>query len=119
MVEELSRSHGNILGFKMSGRLHDEDYQLFVPIIETGIAEHGKVRLLSQFHDFKGWDPHALWDDIKFASKHCHDVERIALVGDKQWEHWMASVCKPFTQATIKYFDASEEDQAWAWLEEA
>jgi hypothetical protein len=42
-------------------------------------------------------------------------VERIALVGDKKWEGWMAKVCEPFTAATVKYFGAGELDSAWAW----
>lgn len=40
------------------------------------------------------------------------------MVGDQKWEEWMARLCKPFTQATVKYFDASEEEAAWAWLRE-
>jgi hypothetical protein len=117
MVEQLSRSGGNVLGFKLSGRLLDEDYVHFVPVIDAAVAESGKLRLLAQFHDFHGWSPHALWDDIKFSSTHCHDIERVALVGDKAWEHWMAAICKPFTKATVQYFDVADEDQAWAWLE--
>lgn len=118
MVETLPRSKGSVLGFQMSGRLHDEDYSKFVPIVDAAVAEHGKVRMLAKFHDFQGWDAHALWDDIKFSSKHCHDVERIALVGDKKWEQWMSTVCKPFTKAKIEYFDVADEEKAWAWLEE-
>jgi hypothetical protein len=60
----------------------------------------------------------AMWDDVKFATTHCTKVDRIALVGDKKWEKWMASVCKPFTMATIKYFDAKDMDAAWAWVKE-
>lgn len=118
MVEQLPRSRENILGFGMSGRLHDQDYVKFVPVIEAAVAKYGTVRLLAAFHDFCGWDPHALWDDIKFSARHCHDIERIAIIGDRAWEHWMSAVCKPFTKATIQYFDVSETDQAWAWLEE-
>jgi len=39
-------------------------------------------------------------------------VERIALVGEKKWEKCMAGVCKPFTLAKIKYFDASQVQTA-------
>jgi hypothetical protein len=46
-------------------------------------------------------------------------MERIALVGEKKWEEWMAKVCKPFTMAKVRYFDASEIDAAWAWVREA
>ena len=119
MIELLSRGSDKTLGFKMSGRLHDQDYANFVPVIDAAVAKHGKIRLLAQFDDFHGWDAHALWDDIKFSTTHCSEVERIALVGDKTWEKWMSSVCKPFTMATIKYFDASDIDAAWAWLGEA
>ena len=41
------------------------------------------------------------------------------MVGDRKWEQWMASFCKPFTKATVKYFDASEVDAAWKWLRES
>ena len=117
MIEQLNRSSGAILGFKMSGKLHDEDYKQFVPLVDAAIKAHGKVRLLAHFVDFHGWDLHAVWDDTKFAATHCTDVERIALVGDKTWEKWMAAVCKPFTMAKVKYFDAADLESAWNWLE--
>ena len=118
MITKLEQSAGPRLGFKMSGKLHDEDYRHFVPAVEEAIKAHGKIRLLGQFHDFHGWDMHALWDDIKFSAKHCADVERIALVGEKDWEKWMAKVCRPFTLAKIKYFDVADVEKAWQWLEE-
>lgn len=119
MIEKLPTSSDKVLGFKLSGKLHDEDYNHFVPAIDEAVARQGKVRLLAQFHDFHGWDLKALWDDIKFSTTHCTQIERIAIVGEKSWEKWMAAVCKPFTMAKIKYFDAAQVDQAWAWLAEA
>jgi hypothetical protein len=118
MIEQLPSSSLNVLGFRLSGKLHDEDYKHFVPAIDAAVAEHGKVRLLAEFHDFHGWDLHALWDDIKFSTTHCTKIERIALVGEKAWEKAMAAVCKPFTMARIRYFDASQTNDAWAWLNE-
>ena len=118
MIEPLPESTGKVLGFKMSGKLHDEDYKTFVPMIDAAIAEQGKVRLLALFEDFHGWDMHALWDDIKFSTTHCTKIERIALVGDKKWEAWMAKVCKPFTMAKVEYFDVSRLADAWTWIKE-
>ena len=117
MIEQLKRDSAKALGFKLSGKLHDEDYKTFVPLIDKAFAEGGKVRMLAWFHDFQGWDLHALWDDIKFSTTHCTKIERIALVGDKKWEEWMAKVCKPFTMAKIQYFNATEIESAWKWLE--
>lgn len=119
MIEQLSGLPANVLGFKMSGRLHDEDYKKFTPLVDDAIAKEGKARILAQFSDFHGWDTHALWDDIKFSTTHCTKIERIALVGEKSWEKWMAAVCKPFTMAKIRYFDVNEFDVAKAWVSEA
>ena len=119
MIDVLPNMPNKVLGFKMSGKLHDEDYKKFVPLVDDAIAKDGKVRILAQFHDFHGWDAKALWDDIKFATTHCTKFDRIAIVGEKSWQKWMAAVCKPFTRAKVQYFDAAEIDRAWSWLQEA
>ena len=119
MIEQLTGLAPHTVGFKMSGKLHDEDYKTFVPLVDAEITKEGKVNVLAQFQGFHGWDAKALWDDIKFSTTHCTKFDRIALVGDKTWEKWMAMVCKPFTMAKVKYFDAGQIDAAKAWLAEA
>jgi SpoIIAA-like len=118
MIETIPTPSPKTIGFKLSGKLHDEDYSSFVPTVESFLAAEGKARLFVQFEDFHGWDLHAVWDDTKFAFKHYSDFDRIAIVGERRWEKWMAYVCKPFTKATVRYFDASQIDDAWAWLRE-
>ncbi|WP_152051010.1 SpoIIAA family protein [Tautonia marina] len=120
MIEQIQTDSPKLLAFRLSGKLHDEDYRSFVPTIETALAAAGgKVSLLAQFEDFHGWDLHAAWDDLSLGVKHYSDFERIALVGDKKWQEWMTRFCKPFTRANVKYFDASEVEAAWAWLGES
>ena len=118
MIEKLDQSTDAVIGFRVSGKLHDADYEQLVPTIDAAIKKVGKIRFLAWFDDFHGWDAPALWDDIKFSATHFTEVGRIALVGDKTWEEWMAKVCKPFTAATVKYFDAKDIDAAWAWAKE-
>ena len=118
MIEQLTGLPAHTVGFKLSGKLHDEDYQRFVPLVDAEIAKDGKVNVLAQFHDFHGWDAKALWDDIKFSTTHCTKIKRIALVGENTWEKWMAGVCKPFTMAKLRYFGPAELDAAKAWLAE-
>ena len=118
MIETIETGSPNVVGFKLCGRLRDEDYKQFMPKMETMLTAEGKVRLFVQFEDFHGWDMHAAWDDLKFGLKHYADFERIAMVGDRRWEKWMAAFCKPFTRAEVKYFDRSEVETAWKWLQE-
>lgn len=118
MIEKLESKSDKVVGFKLSGKIHDEDYKTMVPEFDAAIEKVGKIRILAWCHDFHGWDMHALWDDTVFATTHCSKIERIAMVGEKHWEKWMAMFCKPFTLAKTKYFDASKIDDAWSWLEE-
>jgi hypothetical protein len=59
-----------------------------------------------------------LWQDIKWDLKHFNHVERLAIVGEKAWHKWMASFCKPFTTAEVRYFTLDELDAARAWINE-
>ena len=111
-------SGSKVVRVSVTGKLTTEDYELFVPAIEKLFEEHGKIRILFVMHDFHGWTPGALWQDIKFDVKHFRDIERIAMVGEKAWEHGMASFCKPFTSAKIRYFDREQLDEAQKWIEE-
>lgn len=95
--------------------LHDEDYKAFVPVIEAA-AGKGKLHLLVEMQDFQGWDSQALWDNIKFDAHRGRNIERLALVGDKRWEQWMAKICRPFTSAMIQHFDADDMKDAEAWV---
>lgn len=109
----------NIVSVELQGKLAKEDYERFVPEFEKSIEEHGKIRILVKLHDFHGWEMAALWEDIKFDTKHFNHIERLAIVGETKWEKGMAVFCKPFTSARIKYFDVSEAMAAREWaLEE-
>ncbi len=110
--------HGEakLLEARISGKLSAEDYGHFEPAVDAMIEDAGKINILFVMHDFHGWELGGVWEDIKFATKHCRDIGRIAMVGDQSWEKWMAAICKPFTMSKIKYFDAGEEDQARQWV---
>ena len=117
-VELVESPDGSILEVQVTGKLSKEDYEHFVPRTEQ-MMEHGKIRILFSMHEFKGWDMGALWEDIKFDLKHFKDIERLAIVGDKKWEHGMALFCKPFTTAKTQYFDQTDIEQARTWLAQA
>jgi hypothetical protein len=117
MIETLPSDTPGVLEFRLSGKLHDEDYKVFVPAVDAAVkASGGKVRMLARFEDFHGWDLPALWDDVKFAAGHYSSIEKIALVGENAWEKWMAKVCSPFTGATIRYFNSAQVEDARAWV---
>jgi len=111
------KNDGRILEVQVTGKLSHEDYQHLVPAFERLVGEHGKIRVLFEMVDFHGWQSGALWDDIKFDVKHFSDIERLAMVGESKWEQGMSLFCRPFTTASIRYFDRGAIAQARTWLE--
>jgi len=110
---------GKTLIVHVSGKLTKADYEHFVPESERLIRLHGKLRLLFDMTGFHGWDAGAAWEDLKFGIKHFADIERLAMVGEKKWQHGMATFCKPFTRAVVRYFDHADAAAARKWLDEA
>jgi len=109
---------GKILSVHVSGKLAAADYEHFVPEFERLVRQHGKLSVLFDMTGFHGWECGALREDIKFDIKHFGDIERLAMVGEQKWQQGMATFCKPFTTATIRYFDHAETAEARKWLAE-
>jgi hypothetical protein len=109
---------GNIIEVTISDRLTKEAYQAIVPRTEAAIKKYGKIRVLFVMLGFRGWDVGALWEDIKFDWKHFNHIERLAIVGETKWERGMGIFCRPFTTATVKYFELGELETAREWVRE-
>jgi hypothetical protein len=108
-----------ILVVHVSGKLVAADYEHFVPEFDRLVQQHGRLRVLFDMTGFHGWDTGALWEDTKFAFQHFSDIERLAIVGEKRWQQGMATFCKPFTRAVVRYFDHADAAEARKWLIEA
>ncbi len=118
-IECKEENGGKVLVLRITGKLIKEDYEQFVPEFERLLRQHGKLRVLFDMTDLHGWDGAALWEDIKFDIRHFADIERLAMVGDKKWQHVMATFFKPFTKAVSRYFDQADTAEARKWLGES
>lgn len=56
MIETRPTISSKTIGFRPSGKLHDEDYKSFIAIVESFLAAEGKARLFVQLEDFHGAD---------------------------------------------------------------
>ena len=118
-IERKKENDGKILVVHVTGRLVKADYLAFVPEFEQHLRLHGKPRVLFDMTGLHSWDAGAMWEDIKFDIKHFADIEQLAVVGDKKWQHGMATFFKPFTKATIQYFDRADTAAGRHWLGES
>lgn len=119
MLQFLPVSDGNTIAIRASGKLSHEDYQHFLPQLEAQMQAFEKVSILLELDKFSGWELDAAKDDFSFGMSHIGGFERIAIVGDKAWEHWMTLMAKPFiSHGEVKYFNRENLQDAWDWLRE-
>jgi len=118
MIRQIAVQEGNIVAFRLSGRLSHADYQAFLPRLEQLIAESGRLSILLELVDFRGWDLAAVRDDFDFAVTHPNAFERVAVVGHGSLQRWMTAMVKPFTSAGARFFEQDDLGDAWDWLRE-
>ena len=119
MIERLKETSGVAFGFKVGGKLLDEELKTFEPQLEFFIAQHKKhpIGILVDLTEMHGAEWKARWDDLRFLQKHTSHIARMAVVGAHGWEE----VVELFTagaavlQAETRYFESSEMQHAWQW----
>jgi hypothetical protein len=123
MIERLRESAGGVLGFKVVGKMTDEDIKGFEPQIEFLLHErkHMPIGILADLSAMHGADWKARWDEMRFLQKHTDHIARMAVVGADNWEEIMAILTSgaAVLQAETRYFDASETLRAWEWVRTA
>jgi len=118
MIQQIPAQEDNIVAFRLSGKLSHADYQALLPRLEELIKAHGRISVLLELVDFRGWDLDAARDEFHFGMQHQDDFERIAIVGRGALQHWIALMAKPFTSADVQFFKQDQLGEAWDWLRE-
>ena len=123
MIERLRESTGGALGFKVTGKMTDEDIKAFEPQIEFLLRErkHKPIGILADLSAMRGAELKARWDEMRFLQKHTDHIARMAVVGADKWEEIMAMLTAgaAVLQAETRYFENSEMLRAWEWVRTA
>jgi len=116
MVTNIETTRTDLVAIRLTGSLNKQDYEQLIPVLESKINQFGKIDLYWEMEEVSKWQPSGLWQDIKFDIKHVNSFGKVAVVGDKKWEEWIAQMIKPFTTAEIGYFDTTQKAEALAWI---
>lgn len=115
---EILEESSNYLFVRSHGKLLHADYEGLLPKLEALIREHGRLRFVFEMVDFDGIELRAVWDEIRFDSRHLRDVERCAVIGSKTWEKWATQFAGVlFLGAKFRYFNADQVEEAKAWAQ--
>jgi hypothetical protein len=105
---------------RLLGRLDPSAYRTVTPHLDAFIARHERIRLLLDLREFQGWEGiEALRDHFVLVRDHHRAVERVAVVGDRDWEKRLAKVVSKFIDAEVRHFSANELPGAEKWVTES
>ena len=121
MIELMPESRANILGFRVEGRLTDDDYKgIFKGKIEETLEKTGSKIKAVLFLDesFEGWEKKEMWEADGWGTRHRNDFEKLALVCSPRWIDWGVKIDLFFREGSIKAFGPTELTAAWEWLKD-
>ncbi len=103
------------ISLKAVGTLTHDDYTIITPLIDSALNSV-KEPVVNMFIDataFEGWELRAAWDDLKLGLKHDKEIVKMALVGNKKWQEYIAKIGEWFMSGEMKYFEDPNEALTW------
>ncbi|MEW6143589.1 MAG: STAS/SEC14 domain-containing protein [Thermodesulfobacteriota bacterium] len=117
MLEIIPFDEGNIIGFRLSGKMEDDEFDKLVGMMEEMLKEHKKLRVYAEVEAFKGMSVNTFMKDLHYSLKHWRDVEREAVVSEKGWmKTWVDFASKLVPNVEVKFFPFEEKEEAKAWV---
>lgn len=117
MISIQKDSSQDVLKLTVTNKLSEEDLDKCLSHLKEHIATSDHPHLLMVLDDFGGYESvSAFMKDLKLDSKYIGYFDRIAVIGDKEWEKWSIQLLDPITKEELKFFSFDEEDQAEEWI---
>ncbi|MBD2859274.1 STAS/SEC14 domain-containing protein [Spongiibacter sp. KMU-158] len=109
-------TQNRIAVLKASGTITKEEVEHIEPLIEGAISHGEPLNFYIELMDFSGMELSALKEDVTFDFKHKDHYGKIAIVGESKWQDWATRFCDIVFDAPMQYFDHTQSDEAWQWL---
>jgi hypothetical protein len=103
---------------EISDTLARRDYEFVLPELQRLMtAKGGRLNVMLQLDDFKGWDPRALELASSFGVKESHEAGRVAVVGERGDEQAAKRIAAPLFSGDVRFFQKARAAWAKQWLQ--
>ena len=123
MIERLKESGGAAIGFRVAGKLTDEDLKEIEPQLEVFIEKRRKrpIGILMDMTAMSGAEWKARWEDLRFLQKHTDHIARMSIVGAHGWDAFAALLTSggAILESETRYFETTQMEHAWQWARTA
>ncbi len=117
MIKLLNRTTGRVIGVEISGKMSNDGINMFRDTFMKVMSKLGGVNILIVIKGFFYYNSlDLLFKDLKFIDEHKDSINKIAIVGDNPLKQ-LASTLTALYFKDQRYFDISEIDKAWEWVD--
>ncbi|MCS0503689.1 STAS/SEC14 domain-containing protein [Ancylobacter mangrovi] len=118
MIELLEGFPPNVVAVRASGQISSKDYEtVLTPKVEAAFATHGKVSVYYEVEgDTLGFEPGAMWADLRLGMGHITGWDKVAVVTDIPWLRHATEFFRFMMPAEARVFGLTEADAARTWI---
>jgi hypothetical protein len=120
MPNPLIQRVGDIVAVKLFDRMIDAQTRSLSRMLQDSIAATGggRVRLLINIAtQMPARSPETLFENLHFVRLHAEHIDRMAIIGSKEWERTCIGLFSLFGGIRTEYFDRSQGLEAIQWLQ--
>ncbi len=106
----------NIVKIKLVGKLQVGDFPLIAPQIDGLIQQYGRIRIIGDGTEFKGWEnENAFKEHVHFVMLRHRKIERVAIIPGKLWQSIILNIAKRVVRIEIRTFKRKQTEEAKSW----
>jgi hypothetical protein len=118
MYERIKIPVGPLVGVRIRKDITHRENQELVELIQRRFSQYGPVRLLVVYEADPGlMGAEGLYDNMRFAKQVGHQLAKMAVLGQYDWESTWIGLFGLFGGIQANYYDASRIKEALAWLQ--
>ncbi|MGI0115608.1 STAS/SEC14 domain-containing protein [Zooshikella sp. RANM57] len=114
-INRVTYDENAYLSLKATGKLTHDDYEKFNPELDSALADakDAKIKAVIDTTELEGFEPRAMWDDLKLGLKHRNEFEKVAIYGNKNWQKTAAKIGSWFVTGEVQYFENKNDAIDW------
>ena len=121
MIEPLADTPQGVLGFRVAGEIHRDDYdKVLAPALKRALDAGDGLRTLYLIESLEKMDPSALWSDAKvgfdLGIRHHDAWVRSAIVTDVDWLTRATRLFAWMIPGEVRVFPVNELEPAKTWV---
>jgi hypothetical protein len=107
---------GRVVTVRVSGKLTPKEWAGAQKVVSELMRKAPAVALLVVAENFQGWAG-SQWEDMSFQLNHDHQIERMAIVAEPEWEDQVLMFAgQGLRKFAIKYFAPAQLSGARVWV---